>query len=216
MPGDARDAAAEFDAAPHPRRALLRHRGAVRPRRIPRRTCCPARRRSARRWRRSASAATTASSSMTTARCAARRAAGSCCAIIGADRVAILDGGLAKWRAEGRPVEHGDAAAAPRPLRRGRARRRSSPRTMLPTARRPDPRRARPRPLRRQRARSAPRRRRRATSPARATCRSPTLYRADGTLKSDERARRRLRRGRGRPAVGLRRDLRLGRHRRPA
>lgn len=28
----------------------------------------------------------------------------------GADRVAILDGGLAKWRAEGRPLQSGDAA----------------------------------------------------------------------------------------------------------
>ena len=33
----------------------------------------------------------------------------------GADRVAILDGGLAKWRAEGRPIEHG--AATPRRAR---------------------------------------------------------------------------------------------------
>ena len=32
----------------------------------------------------------------------------------GHDRVAVLDGGLARWRAEGRPVEAGEKAAAPR------------------------------------------------------------------------------------------------------
>lgn len=32
----------------------------------------------------------------------------------GFTEVAILDGGLAKWRAEGRPLERGEAAAAPR------------------------------------------------------------------------------------------------------
>jgi thiosulfate/3-mercaptopyruvate sulfurtransferase len=32
----------------------------------------------------------------------------------GHDRVAVLDGGLRKWRAEGRPIESGAAAAAPR------------------------------------------------------------------------------------------------------
>lgn len=31
----------------------------------------------------------------------------------GHDRVAVLDGGLGKWRAEGRPLETGEAAAAP-------------------------------------------------------------------------------------------------------
>ncbi len=33
--------------------------------------------------------------------------------LMGARHVAILDGGLAKWRAEGRPVERGDAMPAP-------------------------------------------------------------------------------------------------------
>jgi thiosulfate/3-mercaptopyruvate sulfurtransferase len=34
--------------------------------------------------------------------------------VFGHDRVAVLDGGLAKWRAEGRPVESGDKAPPPR------------------------------------------------------------------------------------------------------
>ncbi|HZV96589.1 MAG TPA: rhodanese-like domain-containing protein, partial [Candidatus Nitrosocosmicus sp.] len=34
--------------------------------------------------------------------------------VFGHDRVAVLDGGLARWRAEGRPVEAGEKAAAPR------------------------------------------------------------------------------------------------------
>ena len=32
----------------------------------------------------------------------------------GHDRVAVLDGGLRKWQAEGRPVEHGEAKPSPR------------------------------------------------------------------------------------------------------
>ena len=35
----------------------------------------------------------------------------------GAERVAILDGGFQKWRAEGRPVESGEAEAAQGPVR---------------------------------------------------------------------------------------------------
>src|SRR5690606_4561896 len=35
---------------------------------------------------------------------------------IGADRVQVLDGGLPKWRAEGRPLEHGPSEL-PRPSR---------------------------------------------------------------------------------------------------
>ena len=34
--------------------------------------------------------------------------------VFGHDRVAVLDGGLAKWRAEGRPVEAGEKTAPPR------------------------------------------------------------------------------------------------------
>ena len=34
--------------------------------------------------------------------------------VFGHDRVAVLDGGLAKWRAEGRPVEAGEKAPPPR------------------------------------------------------------------------------------------------------
>jgi thiosulfate/3-mercaptopyruvate sulfurtransferase len=34
--------------------------------------------------------------------------------VFGHDRVAVLDGGLAKWRAEGRPVESGEKAPPPR------------------------------------------------------------------------------------------------------
>jgi thiosulfate/3-mercaptopyruvate sulfurtransferase len=34
--------------------------------------------------------------------------------VFGHDRVAVLDGGLAKWRAEGRPVEAGEKPAPPR------------------------------------------------------------------------------------------------------
>jgi len=34
--------------------------------------------------------------------------------VFGHDRVAVLDGGLARWRAEGRPVEAGEKPAAPR------------------------------------------------------------------------------------------------------
>lgn len=34
--------------------------------------------------------------------------------VFGHDRVAVLDGGLAKWRAEGRPLEIGPASPAPR------------------------------------------------------------------------------------------------------
>jgi thiosulfate/3-mercaptopyruvate sulfurtransferase len=34
--------------------------------------------------------------------------------VFGHDRVAVLDGGLAKWRAEGRPLESGEKAAPPR------------------------------------------------------------------------------------------------------
>jgi thiosulfate/3-mercaptopyruvate sulfurtransferase len=34
--------------------------------------------------------------------------------VFGRERVAVLDGGLPKWRAEGRPVESGEARPAPR------------------------------------------------------------------------------------------------------
>jgi thiosulfate/3-mercaptopyruvate sulfurtransferase len=36
--------------------------------------------------------------------------------VFGHDRVAVLDGGFPRWRAEGRPVEAGEARPAPRPF----------------------------------------------------------------------------------------------------
>ena len=36
--------------------------------------------------------------------------------VFGHDDVAVLDGGLPKWRAEGRPIENGPATPAPRPF----------------------------------------------------------------------------------------------------
>ena len=40
-------------------------------------------------------------------RCTAPRASGGCCKTFGAHHVALLDGGLQKWKAEGRPLESG-------------------------------------------------------------------------------------------------------------
>ena len=66
---------------------------------------------SARRWSGSGSAAATESSSTTIRPCEAPRAAGSCCAISALGSVAILDGGMQRWLAEGRPTESGEPPA---------------------------------------------------------------------------------------------------------
>ena len=169
---------------------------------------------SARRWRRSGSTATTASSSMTIRRSAPPRAAGSCCAISAPRRVAILDGGLQKWPAEGRPVESGEPA--PRAARfeaaeragevvsQGRhPRRRSAP--PLVDARgkarfegsEPDPRPGLPP----------------ATSRARATCRSRRSTTRTAPSSREEICARPFAAAGSRPARAVRRHLRVGRHR---
>ena len=82
MPSSGRDARDGICRGPHSRRALPRHRRAVRPRRTD--SAHASARRPVRRrdGASSASAATTASSSTTTARCGPPRAAGSCSAIM--------------------------------------------------------------------------------------------------------------------------------------
>ena len=130
----------------------------------------------------------------------------------GADRVAILDGGLAKWRAEGRPLEQG------RRPRAARASTRSSAATVVTKAMLVD---GVGSPIldARGRARfdgSAPDPRPGVAAghiPGARNLPFGDLYRDDGTLKSDERLARRVRRGRGRPALAVRRHLRLGRDR---
>ncbi len=153
------------------------------------------RRSSARRWRRSASAATTASSSMTIRRCGPRRAAGSCCATSARRNVAILDGGLQKWVAEGRPVESGEPAPRAGQLRGVRSRRRGGDQGGRARRRRPDARRPRQAALRRQRARPAPGRRRR-PYPGRAQPAVRALYNDDGTFRSRDELRAAVRRSR--------------------
>ena len=176
----------------------------------------PTRRRVRRmRWRSSASAATTASSSMTTARRGPPRAAGSCSATSAPSEVAILDGGFQKWLAEGPPDRKRRAAAATRPLRCGRAARRSRQPARgrasglgVPLVD------ARGRgALRRHRARPAARASPRAISRARATCRSPSSTIPTAPSKSPDEIRAFVRRRRRRPGQAVRRQLRFGRDR---
>ena len=92
----------------HPRRALLRHR---RDRRRASRACRTWRRRwrsSSRGCARWASATATGSSSTTRSACSAPPRVWWTFRLFGKTDVAVLDGGLPKWRAEGRPVEAGE------------------------------------------------------------------------------------------------------------
>ena len=130
----------------------------------------------------------------------------------GAERVAMLDGGLAEMARRG-PAGRSRRArhAARRALRRRcAARARWSTKAMLVAsdARRWSMRAARPR-FDGQRGRSAAGRRRR-PHPRRRNLPLAALYRDDGTFESTERASRRVRRGGGRSAAAVHRQLRLG------
>ena len=109
LPTDGRDPARRIPRGAYPRRALPRHQPGRRPVQSRRRTCCPPPPSSARRWTSSASAATTGSSSMTISPLRTAARGWFMFRHFGAERVAILDGGFQKWRAEGRPVESGEA-----------------------------------------------------------------------------------------------------------
>ena len=107
----------------------------------------------------------------------------------GAERVAILDGGLAKWLDEGRPDRKRRSAAARGPLRRRTSRRRSRRQVRRPRrARRPADRCPRPRPVRRQRAGPAP-----GVAPGHIpgarNLPFASLYNDDGTFKREEDVR---------------------------
>ena len=67
------------------------------------------------RW---ASAMATRWWSMTAPAFFPRRASGGCCKAMGHDKVAVLDGGLPKWKREGRALESGTAAPKPAHLHR--------------------------------------------------------------------------------------------------
>ncbi len=114
---------------------------------------------------------------------------------MGHEDVAMLNGGLKKWKAEGRPLDRRAAAArAAAPLhaalqRRPGARRRRREGADRPP-RRADPRRACSSPLRRQRRRSRARGCAPATFRRRATCPFTNLLNPDGTLKACGRAAR--------------------------
>ncbi len=111
MPASGRSGRDEYLAAHIPGARFLDIDELSRPVRTPRRTCFPAPPSSARRWSGSASAATTASSSTTIRRSRTAARGWFMLRHFGAERVAILDGGLQKWLAEGRPTESGE----PRP-----------------------------------------------------------------------------------------------------
>ena len=131
----------------------------------------------------------------------------------GAERVAILDGGLAKWRDEGRPVESGDPRprearfdAEPRARRSRRQVRRPQ------RARRPADRCPRPRPVRRQRARSA-RRGRAGPHPGIAQPAVRDALQRRRHLQARGGIARGVRRRRRRSRAPVRRQLRIGGHR---
>ena len=134
------------------------------------------------------SATATASSSTTTAPIIARARIWWMLRSFGAHYVALLDGGLQKWKAEGRPLESGRPQHPPRPFHRrcstarpsptrpssrsliggGRATRSSTPAAPAASpARRPS------------RARASPP----AISRARATCRRASFFNADNSWK---------------------------------
>ena len=181
---------------PYPRRALPRHRRAVRPRRSQRRTCFRRRTSSAPRCKSSASAATTASSSTTTARCAPPRAAGSCCAIMArngsrSSMAGSANGATKAVRSKAAIRRRAKPASTPTASRRSRRQVRHPRRARRPAGRCP-----RPRPVRRQRARPAPR-----------GCRRPYPGIAQPAVRSALQRRRHLQ-ARGRIARGVRRRRR--------
>ena len=111
LPTAGRDAARRVRRRPHPGRRLLRSRRRQRPRHHRCRTCCPRRPHSRARWPRWACATRTTSSSTTArARTSAPRARGGCSGCSVTRAVAVLDGGLGKWRREGRAARAGRGA----------------------------------------------------------------------------------------------------------
>ena len=95
--------------------------------------------------------------------------------LFGAEQVFILDGGLPKWKAEGRPLEAGAVERAPRSLQGAQARRAVV--ASLATCRRPWRTSQRRWSMRGRPIASAARRRSRGRACARATCRARSMCR---------------------------------------
>ncbi len=200
---------------PHPRRPLLRSCRRLRPGQPAPRMAGRPPISSPAGCARSASATTTASSSTTTARSTPPPAPGTCSAGFGARQVALLDGGLQKWLAEGRPTESG--APAPRPghftpqpvdaamVDKAQVLALLGGDTVIADARAADR-------FRGRRRRAAPRPRRR-PHPRRPQPPAERLLPRRQQLQTRRRAPRPLRRSRRRPREAARHHLRLGRHR---
>ena len=106
LPGITPTARADYDARPYPGRGVLRHRRCRRARHQPA-AHDPVGRSASRKDRRSSASATTTGSSFTTA--VGLSSAGRAwwmLRLFGHDNVALLDGGLPKWRAEGPAARH--------------------------------------------------------------------------------------------------------------
>ena len=150
------DRAGGLRSRPHPGCGVLRHRRHRRARHQPAAHDPLGRAVRRKDGASSASAMTTGSSSMTASVCPRPVAHGGCCACSAIANVALLDGGLPKWRAEGRPLDDRRAEPAAAPFYRA-LRRRALVRDKAGAARQPrDParagrRRPRRRPLRRHR-----------------------------------------------------------------
>ena len=134
---------------------------------------------------------------------------------MGVNKVFLLDGGVDRWKAEGRPLTAEPTKVAPNVFQVAfdaeQGRRLAEMRRIVETGERADRRRAAGRPLRRRRPGAAPGRARRPYAGRGTACRRRRC-RKDGKLLPPAGAARNLRQGRRRPRQARRHVVRLRRH----